>query len=120
MPFEERRGGKEWARRINFYMPTESARHGLSQSSGGGCRLLEHQSVVYGLVELKCWDAENEHIVDRQERPWHNPNRRPSHSDRRRKIALEMLRDRFMTTLPAAQLSPKTIALLDELLCPAA
>lgn len=75
---------------------------------------------LYGLVELECWDAEVKAVVDRSDRPWDNPERRPSHADRRRKIALEMLRNRFMTELPPAQLTPKTIALFDELLTLAA
>jgi len=75
---------------------------------------------LYGLVELECWDAEMKQVVDRSDRPWDNPDRRPSHADRRRKIALEMLRNRFMTELPADQLTPKTIELFDELLCLAA
>ena len=75
---------------------------------------------LYGLVELECWDAEMGQVVNRNDRPWDNPDRRPSHADRRRKIALEMLRNRFMTELPAAQLTPKTIELFDELLCLAA
>lgn len=75
---------------------------------------------LYVLVELECWDAEMKQVVDRSDRPWDNPDRRPSHADRRRKIALEMLRNRFMNELPAAQLTPKTIELFDELLCLAA
>lgn len=77
-------------------------------------------SWLYGLVELECWDAEMEQVVNRSDRPWDNPDRRPSHADRRRKIALEMLRKRFISELPAAQLTPKTIELFDELLCLAA
>lgn len=75
---------------------------------------------LYGLVELECWDAAVEQVVNRNDRPWDNPDRRPSHADRRRKIALEMLKNRFMNELPTAQLTPKTIELFDELLCLAA
>jgi len=72
---------------------------------------------LFSLVELECWDAPMEQVVDRSDRPWDNPDRRPSHADRRRKIAHEMLRNRLLTELPAAQLTPKTIELFDELLC---
>jgi hypothetical protein len=75
---------------------------------------------LYGLVELECWDTDVEQVVDRSDRPWDNPDRRPSHADRRRKIALEMLRKRFMAELPPAHQTPKMIALFDELLCLAA
>ena len=75
---------------------------------------------LYGLVELECWDADMKQVVDRSDRPWDNPDRRPSHADRRRRIAQEMLRNRFMAELPPAYQTPKTIALFDELLCLAA
>lgn len=75
---------------------------------------------LYGLVELECWDAPKEQVVDRSDRPWDNPNRRPSHADRRHKIAHEMLRNRFMAELPVAHQTPKTIELFDQLLCLAA
>ncbi len=51
---------------------------------------------LYGLVELECWDTPVEQLVDRSDRPWDNPDRRPSHADRRREIADKMLRNRFM------------------------
>lgn len=75
---------------------------------------------LYGLVELECWDTPVEQLVDRSDRPWDNPHRRPSHADRRREIAHKMLRNRFMAELPAAQQTPKIIELIDELLCLAA
>ncbi len=33
-------------------------------------------------------------------RPWDNPLRRPSHADKRRSIAKQMLRKKFLTCLP--------------------
>lgn len=51
---------------------------------------------LYGLVELECWDLTSEQLVDRSDRPWDNPSRRPSHADRRRRIAREMLRTEFL------------------------
>jgi hypothetical protein len=61
-----------------------------------------------------------EQVVDRSDHPWDNPNRRPSHADRRRKIALEMLRKRFTAELPPAHQTAITMELFDELLCLAA
>jgi hypothetical protein len=55
---------------------------------------------LYTLVELCCWDAEKAVLTDRSERPWDNPNRRPSHADRRRAIAREMLEKQFFVVLP--------------------
>ena len=57
---------------------------------------------MYSLVELACWDLTAEQLVDRSDRPWDNPSRRPSHADRRRRIAREMLRREFLNDLPTA------------------
>ncbi len=59
-------------------------------------------------------------VVDRSDLPWDNPDRRLSHADRRRKIALEMLRNRFVSKLPTAYQTDKIVGLFDELLCLAA
>ncbi len=52
---------------------------------------------MYVLVELECWDRTAEQLVDRSDRPWDNPSRRPSHADRRRQIVREMLRNEFFS-----------------------
>jgi hypothetical protein len=57
---------------------------------------------LYGLVELASWDLPAEELVDRSDRPWDNPSRRPSHADRRRRIIREMLRNEFLTDLHIA------------------
>jgi hypothetical protein len=54
---------------------------------------------LYGMVELECWDEPAEQLVDRDDRPWYNPSRRPSHADRRRQIARKMLRTEFLNYL---------------------
>lgn len=71
---------------------------------------------LYSMVELECWDEPAEQVVDRSARPWDNPERRPSHADRRRKIAQEMLRKQFFAELPPDQRNGKTIELFDQLL----
>jgi hypothetical protein len=57
---------------------------------------------MYTLVELCSWDEDKSELTDRSDRPWDNVDRRPSHADRRRRIAREMLRKSF----PATQLPP--------------
>ena len=52
---------------------------------------------VYTLVELCSWDEAKSDLSDRSDRPWDNVDRRPSHADRRRRIAREMLRESFPT-----------------------
>jgi hypothetical protein len=55
---------------------------------------------LYTMVELASWDLPAEELVDRSDRSWDNPHRRPSHADRRRRIIREMLRKQFLTDLP--------------------
>ena len=55
---------------------------------------------MYTLVEVSSWDVSKPMLTDRSNRPWDNPDRRPSHADRRSTIAREMLRKQFLATLP--------------------
>jgi hypothetical protein len=55
---------------------------------------------MYTLAELCCWDVEKSALTDRQARSWDNPDRRPSHADRRRSISREMLEKQFLAALP--------------------
>ena len=55
---------------------------------------------LFSLVELCTWDQAQSSLSDRSDRPWDNPDRRPSHADRRRAIAREMLEQQFLTVLP--------------------
>lgn len=55
---------------------------------------------LYTMVELECWDLPASKIVDRRDRSWDNPCRRPSHADRRRKIMRQMLEKQFLKDLP--------------------
>lgn len=56
---------------------------------------------LFTLVELCSWDQDKATLTDRSDRPWDNAARRPSHADRRRAIAREMLRKQFPATPPA-------------------
>lgn len=55
---------------------------------------------LYTLVELESWDEPPSELADRSDRPWDNPDRRPSHSDRRRHFARKMLRNEYLSDLP--------------------
>ena len=57
-------------------------------------------SWLYSMVELACWDMSADELVDRSDRSWDNPDRRPSHADRRRKIVREMLEKQYLADLP--------------------
>jgi len=71
---------------------------------------------LYTLVELCCWDADKSELADRSERPWDNPDRRPSHADRRRSISREMLEKQFLTALPRGPNHDKYLTLFEALL----
>ena len=71
---------------------------------------------LYTLVELCCWDIPKSVLTDRRSRSWDNPDRRPSHADRRRMISREMLQKQFLVALPDAPNNPKCRRLLDVLL----
>ena len=55
---------------------------------------------LYTLVELCCWDVSQPELTDRRARSWDNPDRRPSHADRRRWISRQMLQKQFLAVLP--------------------
>lgn len=55
---------------------------------------------MYTLVELVSWDVPQAELIDRGGRPWDNPHRRPSHADKRRSIAKQMLKKQFLACLP--------------------
>ncbi len=71
---------------------------------------------IYTLVELCCWDRPKSELVDRRDRAWDNPDRRPSHADRRRCISREMLHEQFSTVLHHRPEMPKLRHLVDVLI----
>lgn len=75
---------------------------------------------LYTMVELICWDRPAEELVDRSDRSWDNPQRRPSHADRRRTLRREMLENQFFHELPCDLKSNKYLARLKQLFALAA
>jgi hypothetical protein len=71
---------------------------------------------LFTLVELCSWDRQKATLADRHDRPWDNAARRPSHSDRRRAIAREMLRKEFPVTPPTTPELKKLRTLAETLL----
>lgn len=57
-----------------------------------------------------------EQLVDRSDRPWDNPLRRPSHRDRRSRIAREMLRESFLNDLKTGTSETKIRQRFEQLL----
>jgi len=75
---------------------------------------------MYTLVELCCWDADKSELSDRDDRPWDNADRRPSHADRRRAISREMLGKQFLAALPHGPKQGKLWTLFGNLIALAA
>jgi hypothetical protein len=71
---------------------------------------------MYTLVELCCWDVGKSGLSDRSDRPWDNGDRRPSHADRRRSIAREMLGKKFLAALPHSPNHRKLRTLFQDLI----
>lgn len=111
-------GAERWAIEETFHDVKEVWGAGQQQVrnvwSSIGCWHLN--TWLYSLVELACWDRPVEELVDRSDRSWDNPNRRPSHADRRRQIRREMLEQQFLTHLPPDLKQTKFLARLHQLL----
>lgn len=55
---------------------------------------------VHTLVQLASWNRPTEELVDRSDRKWDNPDRRPSTTDQIKTITKEMLSDQLKLVLP--------------------
>jgi hypothetical protein len=71
---------------------------------------------MYTLVELCSWDLSKQELIDRSNRPWDNPDRRPSHADKRRAITKEMLSKQFLSSLPKTADTPKFRKVIADLI----
>lgn len=71
---------------------------------------------LYTMVEIESWDKAKANLVDRSDRPWDNPYRRPSHADRRSAIVREMLKNRFFQLLGKRQSDEKIRAAVTDLI----
>jgi DDE superfamily endonuclease len=67
---------------------------------------------LHSLIELWAWDRPAKELRDRSASPWDNPDRRPSHADRRNALRRACLRETFSAAGTLATLSRKTRYLL--------
>jgi hypothetical protein len=108
-------GAERWAIEETFHDVKEVWGAGQQQVrnvwSNIGCWHLNQW--MFTLVELCTWDSSQPTLADRSDRPWDNPRRRPSHADRRRHLAREMLRNEFTAALATAP-DPQQIERLVE------
>ena len=54
---------------------------------------------MMSLVEAWAWSRPEEELVDRQDSPWDNQPRRPSHADKRKAMQREALRQEIEEAL---------------------
>jgi len=71
---------------------------------------------MYTLVEMCSWESSQEELSDRSDRPWDNPDRRPSHADKRRSISHKMLQNQFNVVLPDTPEKQQLQSLIDHLI----
>ena len=70
---------------------------------------------MHTLVELWAWNQSKKQICDRRDSPWDDPDRRPSHADRRKALRRWMLREEYSTTARGWQLPRKIRAVVQKL-----
>jgi len=83
----------------------EQVFHDVKEVEGAGQQQVRHLWANIGawhlnlwmhtLVELWAWDKPERQICDRSASPWDNPDRRPSHADRRKALRRRMLREEY-------------------------
>jgi len=72
--------------------------------------------LLYSMTELATWNCDLVELVDRSDRPWDDPLRRPSHEDRRRYLRRGILDKEFNDALDLASIPQKITTLLKKLL----
>jgi hypothetical protein len=75
---------------------------------------------MHTLVELWAWNQRGEQLVDRSDSPWDNPERRPSHANRRKALREQILRNELSTITESWSLPRKIIQLAHSLMALAA
>jgi hypothetical protein len=71
---------------------------------------------VHTLVECWAWHKPAEEIRDREDSPWDDARRRPSHADRRKALRRETLRNEYLSLSPSHRCSSRIRALYRPLL----
>lgn len=68
------------------------------------------------LIELWAWGRSHEELCDRSESPWDDPERRPSHADRRNALRRHCLGAEIQAAMESQRLKPKFQTLIHRLL----
>ena len=75
---------------------------------------------MHTLVELWGWRREHSQLVDRGDSPWDDPDRRPSHADRRKALRHQILQNQFHAIANDWRSPQKIIQLTESLVTLAA
>ena len=75
---------------------------------------------MHTLVELWAWDRTAERLVDRSDSPWDDPERRPSHANRRKALRAQILRSQLLRITAHWSLPRKILRLAENLVALAA
>lgn len=70
---------------------------------------------AHTLTELRAWNQPKERLCDRSASPWDDPDRRPSHADRRKALRQEFIENELSTITANWQLPQKIIDLTQRL-----
>jgi len=100
--------------------------HDLKEVHGLGQQQLRHYWAnvaayhlnlwLHTLIELWAWDRPHSQLCDRRASPWDNPDRRPSHADRRNALRRHCVRAEFAAMTTRQPPPPKIRALFRRLL----
>jgi len=71
---------------------------------------------MHTLVELWAWDRSGKQLVDRSDSPWDDPERRPSHANRRKALRAQILRNELSTITTTWSLPRKIIQLTENIM----
>jgi hypothetical protein len=71
---------------------------------------------MHTLVELWSWEQEHEAICDRSDSPWDDPDRRPSHANRRNVLRRDIQRHELSAITVARRLPRKIILLAEQIM----
>jgi hypothetical protein len=75
---------------------------------------------MHTLVELWAWNRGHRELVDRTESPWDDPQRRPSHANRRNALRQQIIQHELSTITAVWRLPRKIIQLTERLMALAA
>jgi hypothetical protein len=75
---------------------------------------------TFTMTEAWAWGRLEDELVDRSESPWDDPNRRPSHADKRRAWRRELLAEEIRAALHPGITNAEILALAERLLSLAA